>query len=170
MSSVFVSYRPKGSDCGIVNVNIPTSGAEIGGAFGGYRFLIFLFTILTESCCEDWLSVWLVCVQVGKSTQEVDASQAATHGSSIWGGPHGKCLQSVGFSEKTQWISERERCSQVQNSSCARIYTKASCMQMLHIQTLILSLQILLYKKTKRKTQSAIPYLWVHIVVYSLKV
>ena len=25
---------PKGSDCGIVNVNIPTSGAEIGGAFG----------------------------------------------------------------------------------------------------------------------------------------
>ena len=27
-------FRPKGSDCGIVNVNIPTSGAEIGGAFG----------------------------------------------------------------------------------------------------------------------------------------
>uniref|UniRef100_A0A4W4G9U4 Aldehyde dehydrogenase domain-containing protein n=1 Tax=Electrophorus electricus TaxID=8005 RepID=A0A4W4G9U4_ELEEL len=27
-------HRPKGSDCGIVNVNIPTSGAEIGGAFG----------------------------------------------------------------------------------------------------------------------------------------
>lgn len=26
--------RPKGSDCGIVNVNVPTSGAEIGGAFG----------------------------------------------------------------------------------------------------------------------------------------
>jgi hypothetical protein len=26
--------RPLGSDCGIVNVNIPTSGAEIGGAFG----------------------------------------------------------------------------------------------------------------------------------------
>jgi len=25
---------PKGSDCGIVNVNIPTNGAEIGGAFG----------------------------------------------------------------------------------------------------------------------------------------
>ena len=25
---------PGGSDCGIVNVNIPTSGAEIGGAFG----------------------------------------------------------------------------------------------------------------------------------------
>ena len=29
-----VMCRPKGSDCGIVNVNIPTSGAEIGGAFG----------------------------------------------------------------------------------------------------------------------------------------
>ena len=27
-------YSPSGSDCGIVNVNIPTSGAEIGGAFG----------------------------------------------------------------------------------------------------------------------------------------
>lgn len=26
--------RPKGSDCGVVNVNIPTNGAEIGGAFG----------------------------------------------------------------------------------------------------------------------------------------
>ncbi len=28
---------PSGSDCGIVNVNIPTSGAEIGGAFGGEK-------------------------------------------------------------------------------------------------------------------------------------
>lgn len=28
---------PFGSDCGIVNVNIPTSGAEIGGAFGGNK-------------------------------------------------------------------------------------------------------------------------------------
>ncbi|KAL3068406.1 hypothetical protein niasHT_030697 [Heterodera trifolii] len=28
---------PKGSDCGIVNVNIGTSGAEIGGAFGGEK-------------------------------------------------------------------------------------------------------------------------------------
>lgn len=32
-----LSFRPKGSDCGIVNVNIPTSGAEIGGAFGGEK-------------------------------------------------------------------------------------------------------------------------------------
>ncbi|XP_017982874.1 PREDICTED: aldehyde dehydrogenase family 7 member B4-like isoform X2 [Theobroma cacao] len=29
--------RPCGSDCGIVNVNIPTNGAEIGGAFGGEK-------------------------------------------------------------------------------------------------------------------------------------
>ncbi|MFL6728876.1 MAG: aldehyde dehydrogenase family protein, partial [Sphingomicrobium sp.] len=27
----------EGSDCGIVNVNIGTSGAEIGGAFGGEK-------------------------------------------------------------------------------------------------------------------------------------
>jgi aldehyde dehydrogenase (NAD+) len=29
---------PNGSDCGIVNVNIGTSGAEIGGAFGGEKW------------------------------------------------------------------------------------------------------------------------------------
>jgi aldehyde dehydrogenase (NAD+) len=28
---------PRGSDCGIANVNIATSGAEIGGAFGGEK-------------------------------------------------------------------------------------------------------------------------------------
>ncbi|CAI7920659.1 unnamed protein product [Closterium sp. NIES-54] len=28
---------PSGSDCGIVNANIPTNGAEIGGAFGGEK-------------------------------------------------------------------------------------------------------------------------------------
>jgi aldehyde dehydrogenase (NAD+) len=28
---------PRGSDCGIVNVNIGPSGAEIGGAFGGEK-------------------------------------------------------------------------------------------------------------------------------------
>jgi aldehyde dehydrogenase (NAD+) len=28
---------PCGSDCGIANVNIGTSGAEIGGAFGGEK-------------------------------------------------------------------------------------------------------------------------------------
>lgn len=28
---------PRGSDCGIVNTNIGTSGAEIGGAFGGEK-------------------------------------------------------------------------------------------------------------------------------------
>ena len=31
----FLSNR--GSDCGIANVNIGTSGAEIGGAFGGEK-------------------------------------------------------------------------------------------------------------------------------------
>jgi len=36
-SEAFLSAR--GSDCGIANVNIGTSGAEIGGAFGGFRCL-----------------------------------------------------------------------------------------------------------------------------------
>ena len=34
-SELFLSSR--GSDCGIANVNISTSGAEIGGAFGGEK-------------------------------------------------------------------------------------------------------------------------------------
>jgi aldehyde dehydrogenase family 7 protein A1 len=34
---VFKWTGPLGSDCGIVNVNIGTSGAEIGGAFGGEK-------------------------------------------------------------------------------------------------------------------------------------
>jgi aldehyde dehydrogenase (NAD+) len=34
-SEIFLSAR--GSDCGIANVNIGTSGAEIGGAFGGEK-------------------------------------------------------------------------------------------------------------------------------------
>src|ERR1700733_10582212 len=34
-SETFLS--PRGSDCGIVNVNIGTSGAETGGAFGGEK-------------------------------------------------------------------------------------------------------------------------------------
>ena len=32
-----VSLGHAGSDCGIANVNIGTSGAEIGGAFGGEK-------------------------------------------------------------------------------------------------------------------------------------
>ncbi|KAI9102619.1 Aldehyde/histidinol dehydrogenase [Phlyctochytrium arcticum] len=36
-SSLFQWTGPNGSDCGIVNVNIPTNGAEIGGAFGGEK-------------------------------------------------------------------------------------------------------------------------------------
>lgn len=37
IQNVFMWIGPKGSDCGLVNVNIPTSGAEIGGAFGGEK-------------------------------------------------------------------------------------------------------------------------------------
>ena len=34
---IFRWVGPHGSDCGITNVNIPTNGAEIGGAFGGEK-------------------------------------------------------------------------------------------------------------------------------------
>ncbi|BFY98054.1 hypothetical protein BsWGS_01094 [Bradybaena similaris] len=37
LSTIHKWIGPKGSDCGLVNVNIPTSGAEIGGAFGGEK-------------------------------------------------------------------------------------------------------------------------------------
>ncbi|KZS08932.1 putative Aldehyde dehydrogenase family 7 member A1 [Daphnia magna] len=37
LGQIFKWLGPKGSDCGIVNINIPTSGAEIGGAFGGEK-------------------------------------------------------------------------------------------------------------------------------------
>lgn len=37
LNKVFKWLGPFGSDCGIVNVNIPTNGAEIGGAFGGEK-------------------------------------------------------------------------------------------------------------------------------------
>jgi len=37
LSSIFQWTGPHGSDCGIVNVNIGPSGAEIGGAFGGEK-------------------------------------------------------------------------------------------------------------------------------------
>lgn len=37
LSAIFQWTGPAGSDCGIVNVNIPTNGAEIGGAFGGEK-------------------------------------------------------------------------------------------------------------------------------------
>ncbi|OLY80531.1 Alpha-aminoadipic semialdehyde dehydrogenase [Smittium mucronatum] len=36
-AKIFKWTGPAGSDCGIVNVNIPTNGAEIGGAFGGEK-------------------------------------------------------------------------------------------------------------------------------------
>ena len=37
LGNIFKWTGPNGSDCGIVNVNIGTSGAEIGGAFGGEK-------------------------------------------------------------------------------------------------------------------------------------
>lgn len=37
MKNVFRWTGPAGSDCGLVNVNVGTSGAEIGGAFGGEK-------------------------------------------------------------------------------------------------------------------------------------
>ncbi|GAB4339236.1 MAG: aldehyde dehydrogenase family protein [Calditrichia bacterium] len=37
MHEMEMFYGPEGSDCGIANVNIGTSGAEIGGAFGGEK-------------------------------------------------------------------------------------------------------------------------------------
>lgn len=37
LGNVFKWLGPKGSDCGIININIPTNGAEIGGAFGGEK-------------------------------------------------------------------------------------------------------------------------------------
>ena len=36
-SRIFKWIGAQGSDCGIINVNMPTSGAEIGGAFGGNK-------------------------------------------------------------------------------------------------------------------------------------
>jgi aldehyde dehydrogenase family 7 protein A1 len=37
MKNVFKWMGPTGSDCGLANVNLSTSGAEIGGAFGGEK-------------------------------------------------------------------------------------------------------------------------------------
>ncbi len=37
VSAVERFLSPVGSDCGIANVNLGTSGAEIGGAFGGEK-------------------------------------------------------------------------------------------------------------------------------------
>ena len=37
MKNIFKWIGPQGSDCGIVNVNTTTNGAEIGGAFGGEK-------------------------------------------------------------------------------------------------------------------------------------
>jgi len=41
MDAAFEFIGPSGSDCGIVNVNAGTSGAEIGAPFGGEPFSLF---------------------------------------------------------------------------------------------------------------------------------
>ena len=65
LDKVFKWLGPSGSDCGIVNVNIPTSGAEIGGAFGGEKAT----GGGRESGSDAWKgymrrSTWCVCVCV----------------------------------------------------------------------------------------------------------
>uniref|UniRef100_A0A915JZ03 Aldehyde dehydrogenase domain-containing protein n=1 Tax=Romanomermis culicivorax TaxID=13658 RepID=A0A915JZ03_ROMCU len=59
MEGMFKWMGPKGSDCGIVNVNIPTSGAEIGGAFGGEKY--------TGGGRESGSDSWKHTVNFGKS-------------------------------------------------------------------------------------------------------
>ena len=70
--------RPKGSDCGIVNVNIPTSGAEIGGAFGIRHFhsaVLHIVLAIRVMIC------WIVFIQVERSTLVAVVNRAATRGS-----------------------------------------------------------------------------------------
>ncbi|XP_067647759.1 putative aldehyde dehydrogenase family 7 member A1 homolog isoform X2 [Eurosta solidaginis] len=38
ISNAFKWMGPQGSDCGVVNINTSTNGAEIGGAFGGEKY------------------------------------------------------------------------------------------------------------------------------------
>ena len=55
-------HRPLGSDCGLVNVNIPTSGAEIGGAFGKS-------IIKNHSLKMRW--IWAECLPSGEAAREI---------------------------------------------------------------------------------------------------
>ncbi len=57
---------PRGSDCGIVNVNVGTSGAEIGGAFGGEKD--------TGGGRESGSDAWKAYMR--RSTQTVNYSNA----------------------------------------------------------------------------------------------
>ena len=50
---MFCECSPGGSDCGIVNVNIPTSGAEIGGAFGECRYQLVMECDSIMFCCSS---------------------------------------------------------------------------------------------------------------------
>lgn len=39
---------PEGSDCGIVNINVGTSGAEIGAGFGGNKSTVSPLDLMRE--------------------------------------------------------------------------------------------------------------------------
>lgn len=64
---MLLSFSPLGSDCGIVNVNIPTSGAEIGGAFGksynaspALPSVLWLYSklpVFLGEFLDDWLNI-----------------------------------------------------------------------------------------------------------------
>jgi hypothetical protein len=44
-------FSAMGSDCGLVNVNIPTNGAEIGGAFGMFELLYYGCAFTASAGC-----------------------------------------------------------------------------------------------------------------------
>lgn len=51
--SLLLICSEMGSDCGIVNVNIPTNGAEIGGAFGMIVYFNNLLKAVTRRQVVD---------------------------------------------------------------------------------------------------------------------
>jgi len=86
MSFLSWTHRPSGSDCGIINVNMPTSGAEIGGAFGRCSG-----RLAWQKRSHIWLTTLLVYIasalaQVAKRRPAAAASPAATRGSSTCAG------------------------------------------------------------------------------------
>lgn len=74
---MFKWIGPKGSDCGIANLNIPTSGAEIGGNFDQTNnYLLFrdrVLKVFTQK--QEPLVV--------KSIPVVDVSLEVIHGNNI---------------------------------------------------------------------------------------
>ena len=70
------SCRPRGSDCGIANVNIGTSGAEIGGAFGGEKE--------TGGGRESGSDAWKVYMRRQTNTINWSHGSAAGAGHRVW--------------------------------------------------------------------------------------